>query len=115
MKNQFKNKDFRAIIVFVVCCLVLIALWGDNIKYQKKMARETALADHIDDFGDTTGAVTIEGDEVPLAKPKIKTKTSTKTKTKKYKLKKLLKNRQSLPQQRQRPIPRQKSLTVKKL
>lgn len=88
MKKHLKKEYSRMIGVFAVTCLVLIALWGYDTNLQKKAARETALADHIDDFGDTTGTVTIEGDEVPLAKPKVTTKTSTKTKTKKYKLKK---------------------------
>ena len=91
MKNYFKNEYFKVIGVLTICCLALVALWANQVQVQKKIARETALADHIDDFGDTTASVTIEGDEVPLAKPKVTTKTSTKTKTKKYKLKKAVK------------------------
>lgn len=91
MKKYFKSEYSKVILVLVIGCLALLALWADNLQYQKKLANETALVDHIDDFGDTTDVVTIEGDEVPLAKPKVTTKTSTETKTKKYKLKKAVK------------------------
>lgn len=91
MKKYFKKERSRIILMIAFCCFAMIALWGQQVSYQKEAAKQSALADHIDDFGDTTASVTIEGEEVPLAKPKITTKTKTKTKTKKYKLKKAVK------------------------
>ena len=87
-----KIKVSRAIGILAVFCFILTAAWGyHNELAEKKAVMQTALRDHIDDFGDTTDTVTIDGEEVPLGKPKVTTKTSTKTKTKKYKLKKAVK------------------------
>ena len=93
MKTSMKERFSKIVGIAIMICFVATAIWGYQADLTEQEAKRTAaLSDHIDDFGDTTDTVTIDGEEVPLAKkPKVTTKTSTKTKTKKYKLKNAVK------------------------
>lgn len=80
VKDLFKKTSVKIGSVVLAAAIVAGSLWAVNS--QNNMVPELVT------FVDTDGSVSIEGDGVPLAAPKVTKSTKTKKKTKKIKLKK---------------------------
>lgn len=80
VKDLFKKRTTKVGAVVLAAAIVAGSLWAVN-------SQNTAVPELVT-FVDTDGSVSIEGDGVPLAAPKVTTSTKTKKKTKKIKLKK---------------------------
>lgn len=79
VKDLWKKRSTKVGAVVLAAALVAGSLWAVN-------SQNNAVPELVT-FVDTDGSVSIEGDGVPLAAPKVTTSTKTKKKTKKIKLK----------------------------
>lgn len=79
VKDLLKKKSVKIGSVALAAVIAIGGFWAANTQ---------STVPELVTFVDTEGSVTIEGEEVPLAAPKVTKSTKTKKKTKKIKMKK---------------------------